>query len=175
MPKTYDLSKLRILVVDDNRHMRAIVRTMLRGYGINRVYEAQNAEMALEVLKTKSADLVITDYALSGIDGLELTQLLRQSKDSPNPFVPIVMLSSHTERKRIVAARETGVTEFLCKPMSARDLYYRIIECVARPRPFVRTKGFFGPDRRRTHANTYKGPERRRQDVEWARECEKTA
>ena len=83
MPKTYDLSKLRILIVDDNRHMRAIVRTMLRGYGINQIHEAPDAETALAALKTRSADLVITDYALTGIDGLELTQLLRQSKDSP--------------------------------------------------------------------------------------------
>lgn len=167
MPKTYHLSQLQILVVDDNRHMRAIVRTILRGYGINQVHEADDAGAALQELKTKAIDLVITDYAMSGIDGLELIKLLRQSDDSPNPFIPIVMLTSYTERKRITSARDAGVTEFLSKPISARDLYYRIIECVARPRPFIRAKGFFGPDRRRTRTTGYNGPERRRVDVDW--------
>jgi two-component system, chemotaxis family, chemotaxis protein CheY len=58
-------------------------------------------------------------------------------------------------------ARDAGVTEFLAKPISAKALYNRILNVVAHPRPFIRTKTYFGPDRRRNTLNPYAGPERR--------------
>jgi DNA-binding response OmpR family regulator len=72
------------------------------------------------------------------------------------------MLTGHSEKRRVVAARDAGVTEFLVKPLSARALYERIVNVVVNPRPFVRTKTYFGPDRRRNLNPSYVGPERRR-------------
>ena len=161
MGKIYDLSTLNFLVVDDNGHMRTIVRTLLRGYGVTRVREAADAETAFEELRNHSVDVVILDYALGTLDGVEFTRLVRTAPDSPNPYIPIIMLSAYSERKRITSARDAGVTEFLRKPICAADLYLRIVECIERPRPFVRTATYFGPDRRRRRSETYKGPERR--------------
>jgi DNA-binding response OmpR family regulator len=59
------------------------------------------------------------------------------------------MLTGHSEKKRVIAARDAGVTEFLAKPISAKGLYQRILNVVANPRPFIKTKTYFGPDRRR--------------------------
>ena len=59
------------------------------------------------------------------------------------------MLTGHSEKKRVTAARDAGVTEFLAKPISAKALYQRIVNVVANPRPFIKTKTYFGPDRRR--------------------------
>jgi two-component system, chemotaxis family, chemotaxis protein CheY len=61
-----------------------------------------------------------------------------------------------------VAARDAGVTEFMAKPISANALYQRILNIVANPRPFIKTKTYFGPDRRRTVNPNYAGPERRK-------------
>ena len=62
---------------------------------------------------------------------------------------------------RVTVARDAGVTEFLAKPISAKGLYQRILNVVANPRPFIKTKTYFGPDRRRNTSNAYIGPERR--------------
>jgi DNA-binding response OmpR family regulator len=72
------------------------------------------------------------------------------------------MLTGHTEKQRVTAARDAGITEFLAKPISAKALYQRIVNVVANPRPFIKTKTYFGPDRRRAVSNSYVGPERRK-------------
>jgi DNA-binding response OmpR family regulator len=71
------------------------------------------------------------------------------------------MLTGHSDKRRVMMARDAGVTEFLAKPISAKALYQRIINVVVSPRPFIKTKNYFGPDRRRNTTNTYIGPERR--------------
>src|SRR5205814_7236960 len=104
---------------------------------------------------------VITDWAMPIFDGLELTQMIRQPGANNNPYVPIIMLTGHSEKKRVIAARDAGVTEFLAKPISAKGLYQRILNVVANPRPFIRTRTYFGPDRRRNTNPNNIGPERR--------------
>jgi DNA-binding response OmpR family regulator len=76
--------------------------------------------------------------------------------------VPIIMMTGHTERTRVTAARDAGITEFLAKPISAKGLYQRVYSVVAQPRPFIKTATYFGPERRRTSNAKYAGPERRR-------------
>jgi two-component system chemotaxis response regulator CheY len=88
--------------------------------------------------------------------------MIRQPGANANPYVPIIMLTGHSEKKRVVAARDAGVTEFLAKPISAKSLYQRILNVVANPRPFIKTKSYFGPDRRRIVNPNYIGPERRK-------------
>jgi DNA-binding response OmpR family regulator len=89
--------------------------------------------------------------------------MIRQPGANANPFVPIIMLTGHSEKRRVTAARDAGVTEFLAKPLSAKALYERIVNVVVNPRPFVKTRTYFGPDRRRNAgAGTYAGPERRK-------------
>jgi DNA-binding response OmpR family regulator len=95
-------------------------------------------------------------------DGLELTQMVRQPGANSNPYVAIIMLTGHSEKQRVMAARDAGVTEFLAKPISAKGLYERIVNVVANPRPFIKTKVYFGPDRRRNANANYAGPERRK-------------
>ena len=94
-------------------------------------------------------------------DGLELVQMIRQPGGNANPYVPIIMLTGHSEKHRVVRARDAGITEFLAKPISAKGLYQRILNVVANPRPFIKTKTYFGPDRRRNPNSAYIGPERR--------------
>lgn len=161
-----DMSALNVLVADTNPYMLKIIRAMLRGFGINKIREAYDGAVALEELNTHLIDMVIVDYALSTLDGVELSELLRSAEDSPNRFVPIIMLSAYTEKWRVEAARDAGVTEFLAKPLCAQDLYLRLLEVIERPRPFIRTPRYFGPDRRRQDLPAYSGPKRRKDDAE---------
>ena len=156
-----DFNKLRFLVCDDNPHMRRILRTLLHSFGAREVYEAEDGATALEMYSHYVPDIVITDWAMPIFDGLELAQMIRQPESKGNPYAPIIMLTGHSEKRRVTVARDAGVTEFLAKPISAKGLYQRILNVVANPRPFIKTKTYFGPDRRRNTNTAYMGPERR--------------
>src|SRR5258708_1830532 len=156
-----DFNKLRFLVCDDNPHMRRILRTLLHSFGAREVYEAEDGATALEMYSHYVPDIVITDWSMPIFDGLELAQMIRQPESKGNPYAPIIMLTGHSEKRRVTVARDAGVTEFLAKPISAKGLYQRILNVVANPRPFIKPKTYFGPDRRRNTANAYIGPERR--------------
>jgi DNA-binding response OmpR family regulator len=100
------------------------------------------------------------------MDGLEFSRNVRTNVSSPNPFVPIIMITGHTEKHLVVAARDAGITEFLAKPITAQSLFSRIAEIVERPRAFVRCDSYFGPDRRRKTSESYAGPWRRHDDFQ---------
>ena len=167
--KNYNLERLNFLIVDDNKHMRALVKTILLALGVKNTVEADDGAGAFKELRHFPADIIICDWNMEPLDGLDFTKMVRTAGDSPNPFVPIIMLTGHTEMNRVVEARDAGVHEFLAKPISARSLYSRIRAIIERPRPFIRTKGafgYFGPDRRRQQMPSYMGPERRKSDAD---------
>lgn len=157
-----DFNRLRFVVVDDNAHMRRIIRTLLHGFGAREVHEAEDGAAGLDAFQHHIPDVVLTDWAMPIFDGIELAKMIRQPGNTINPFVPIIMITSHTERERVFAARDAGITEFLAKPISSKALYQRIINVVANPRAFIKTKNYFGPDRRRFNNPNYTGPERRK-------------
>jgi two-component system, chemotaxis family, chemotaxis protein CheY len=158
------LARLKALVVEDNPHMRALLRTILIGLGVNEVHEAPDGGHALHLLERIESDFVITDLMMAPMDGVAFVHRLRNAPDSPNPFLPVIMVSGHTERSHILAARDAGVTEFVAKPITAKNLFLRIVEIVDRPRPFVRGPDYFGPDRRRKNDAFHVGPWRRDED-----------
>ena len=157
-----NFNRLRFLVIDDNAHMRRILRTLLHSFGTREVYEAEDGAAGLEAFTQYTPDIVLTDWTMPIFDGLELAQIIRQPGANANPYVPIIMLTGHAEKKRVVGARDGGITEFLAKPISAKALYQRIFNVVVNPRPFIKTKTYFGPDRRRNVNLSYVGPERRK-------------
>ncbi|MBF0250914.1 MAG: response regulator [Alphaproteobacteria bacterium] len=157
----YDFTKLSVLIVEDSVYMRKIVKMLLSGLGFRLVYEAEDGASALNLINTNPIDIVFLDWEMPILNGIEFVQTVRNAPDSMNPFVPIVMLSAHSEVKRIVQARDAGVNEFVVKPLSAQTLYTRLVSVIERPRPFVRTKSFFGPDRRRKMPESFFGTERR--------------
>ena len=155
---------LKALVVEDNTHMRALLRSLLHALGIKNVAEASDGTSGYAELREKKPDFILTDLSMKPMDGIEFTRLVRSATDSPNPYVPIVMVTGHTERRWVEAARDAGVTEFLAKPITPQSLFLRVTEIVEHPRPFVRSEGYFGPDRRRRKAPDYTGPWRRSDD-----------
>jgi DNA-binding response OmpR family regulator len=157
-----DLSRVRILVVDDNRQAAELVKSILGGVGANDIRQAVNAAEAFDCLRNEMIDLVILDQNLgSGGDGVELVRRIRNDPTSPNPYVAIVMLTGHADERRVVAARDVGVNEFLAKPFNVTSLLKRIEALIFHNRGFVRSPAYFGPDRRRREDRDYKGAERR--------------
>jgi CheY-like chemotaxis protein len=100
------LERLNVLVVDDNHHMQNIVKTILRGFGIKELFDAANASDAFALVRVTAFDLIITDYAMEPVNGCELAKLIRTASDSPNHFVPIIMLTAYAERSKVEAAAE---------------------------------------------------------------------
>jgi DNA-binding response OmpR family regulator len=99
------------------------------------------------------------------LDGVEFTRLVRTSPDSPNPFLPIIMMTGHSERSRVYEARDAGVTEFIVKPITAKAVLDRLNAVIMRPRPFIKADGYIGPCRRRRDTPDYAGPYRRGSDA----------
>ncbi len=161
----YRLDRLNFLVVDDNKHMRALVKTILFALGAKIVSEAVDGADALKALSHLTPDIVICDWNMSPLDGMDFVRLVRTGEDSPNPFVPVIMLTGHTETSRVVEARDAGVNEFLAKPISANGLYRRIRAIIENPRLYIKNKGYFGPDRRRRQVENFP-MERRKADAE---------
>ncbi len=158
---TYNLERLNFLVVDDNRHMRSLVRSVLRALGARHIKEATDGADAYARLGAYAADVIICSWQMSPMDGLEFVRLLRTGTDGPNPFIPVILITAHRDAKRVMEARDAGVTEFLAKPFSAQQLCSRIRAVIEHPRPFVRAQSYVGPDRRRRQDPDFKGPERR--------------
>ena len=162
MQKKIDFDQMSFLIVDDNSHMRRLVRSLLHGFGSRQVFEAEDGAGGLEAVETYGPDIMITDWAMPIFDGLELVQMIRNPDSCRNAYIPIIMLTGHAEKQRVIQARDMGVTEFLAKPISAKALYDRIYNIVMNPRPFIRSRSFFGPDRRRFINPNYTGEERRK-------------
>ena len=158
------LQALQVLLVDDNQHMRTITSAVLQSAGVRKVREAADGAAGLEILRQQSIDLAIVDFNMFPLDGVEFTRLVRTSPDTANPYLPIIMMTGHSERSRVYEARDAGVTEFVVKPITAKAILDRIQAVIFHPRPFVKTDGYFGPDRRRTAASNYRGPMRRASD-----------
>jgi two-component system, chemotaxis family, chemotaxis protein CheY len=110
-------------------------------------------------------DIIICDLNMDPIDGLEFTKMLRTANDSPGAFIPVIMMTGHTERSKVTAARDAGINELVAKPISAKTLLERIVSVIDRPRPFVKSPSYSGPCRRRGTPKDYKGPFRRRGDA----------
>ena len=158
--------RLKVLVVEDNPHMRALLRSLLGSLGIRDIQDAADGSAALNLLREKKCDLILTDLAMKPMDGLEFTREVRTAPGSPNPFIPIVMITGHTEKHRVQAARDAGITEFLAKPVTAQSLFAHLAIIIEHPRPFVRCPSYFGPDRRRKTIEDYAGPWRRQSDFD---------
>jgi len=159
-----DLGRLRALIVEDNEHMRILLRALLNAIHIRKVKECSDGQEALTALPLYEPDFVLTDLSMAPMDGIEFTRALRGLTNPQLNVLPVIMVTGHTEKARIEAARDVGVTELLVKPVAAASLFQRIEEIIVRPRPFVRSGEYFGPDRRRHATPGYAGPWRRKTD-----------
>lgn len=161
----YKLNKLSVLIVEDTPALKKLMISTLNALGIGTIYSAADGKQAFEIFCRQNPDLVITDWLMEPLNGLELVHQMRTSKASPNKMVPIILMTGYSAQPRIENARDQGITEFLVKPFTAAELSRKISYIIDKPRDFVETQTYIGPDRRRRKIDNYDGPLRRNEDM----------
>jgi CheY-like chemotaxis protein len=157
---------LRVLLVDDNWHMRSIAITLLESFGITQIRDVDSGQEGVRIAQLWPADVALVDFKMEPMNGVQFTRMIRNAPNSRNPYLPIIMMTGHSAVVRVMEARDAGVTEFIAKPLSARTLLNRLNSVIYQPRAFVRTQSYFGPDRRRRADPAFKGPWRRFDDAD---------
>lgn len=160
---TVGLAALELLVVDDNAQMRTIIGTVLAAAGVRKLHYAPDGQRGLDVVRQAAIDVTFVDYEMPVMNGLDFLAAVR-GLTTADRFMPMIMLTGHSDLKRILAARDRGVNEFLGKPVTAKSILTRLETVILQPRPFVQAPSYFGPDRRRRTISDYAGPWRRSND-----------
>ncbi len=162
----YNFDTVSILIVEDNLPILELTKSILNTFGVGRIHTARDGKEGFKTFCQEIPDIIITDLIMTPINGLEFARHVRTDPHSPNPYVPIILVTAFSEKERIIEARDEGITEFLVKPFNARDLYRRISQVIESPRRFVKSSNFFGPDRRRKNAENYGGSPKRKTDIQ---------
>jgi two-component system chemotaxis response regulator CheY len=159
----FKFEKLSMLVVEDTQPMQKLLISVLEALGIRNVMACNNGQDAYRVFCQYNHDIVLSDWQMTPMDGIGLTRMIRKQPQSPNRMVPIILITGYSAWPRVEEARDAGVTEFLVKPFTAHDLARRVAHVINKPRDFIETQDFFGPDRRRRSSaeSGYSGPQRR--------------
>ncbi len=144
------LAVTKVLVIDDEYYMRKVVRTLLVSIGVRNIFEAQDGPSGLEAIRTNVPDVVIVDWEMPGLDGAGFVRMVRSPTTFPYPDIPIIMLTGHGERSRVVEAVSVGINEFLLKPVSSKSLQDRLAAVLTKPRPIVQTDDYYGPAPRKS-------------------------
>jgi CheY-like chemotaxis protein len=150
-----------VLVVDDNQYSRKLTRMLLANIGIKKVCEAADGLAGLEAIRSGAPDIVILDWEMPLLNGAEMVRIVRSPGVFPVPDIPIIMLSAHGERWRVVEAVRLGVNEFMVKPVSSKGLLDRIVSILVTPRPIVQLGDYYGPEPR----NFFPDPEQPLEEI----------
>lgn len=128
------VTDISVLVTDDSHYTREILKTVLRGFGVNTVWEADSAIRAFELLNDGDVDLIICDIEMPVLNGIDFVRMLRarqrpkaqESLRAANPNTPVIMLTSHAKKSLVDMAREAGANAFIVKPVVPKVLLDRI-------------------------------------------------
>lgn len=112
--------EMEVLVVDDAATMRRIVKGLLRELGFHNVREAENGSLALEELKRKKADLVVSDWNMPVMMGIDLLRAIRA--DAELKATPVLMVTAEAKKENLMEALQAGVSNYIVKPFTAKTL-----------------------------------------------------
>lgn len=147
MREKWDLARVSCLIAEDNPHMRAILRSVLSGFGIRSVFEAGDGAEALELVVDRRPDIVLCDWVMSPFGGNEFLRILRSDRDLVVSTTPVLIITAHARRATILEAIDIGIHGFVAKPISPAILYRHVGEILERQDNYGRSKGILGPGR----------------------------
>ncbi len=172
--KKLTIADLNVLLIEDDRHMRVLIRNVLMALGVKDVAEAVDGGSAMEEMKAFRPNLILCDMKMTPVGGLKFVRALRASPNNPFRLVPVIMVTAYADLESVADARDVGVTEFMAKPISAADLEKRIQRVLNDVRRFVESPEFTGPDRRRGKKGAYGGKDRRETEPTYIEPSEQT-
>ena len=145
------LSNIRVLLADRDMRIASLVQRILFSFGFRKIELVTSGEEALKFLRSHHYDLIITEYNMAPVDGIELVREIRAAREDKRipRDIPIIMLTARSEKINVEAARDAGINEFIAKPFTAKTISNRIIQIIDNPRAFVESPGYTGPCRRR--------------------------
>ncbi len=143
------IGMLKVLVVDDEPTMRKVTRSLLQAIGIKKIYEAGDGDSGLDAIASHGPDVVLLDWEMPRLNGVEFVRKVRDPEHFPFPDVPIIMLTAYSERSRVLEAVKVGINEYLLKPVSSTALLARLIEILTKPRRMVKKGNYYGPEPRK--------------------------
>jgi two-component system, chemotaxis family, chemotaxis protein CheY len=126
-----DFSRTSFLVVDDQPFSRRLVHSMLLGFGSREVYESANGVEALELARSVTPHIIITDLVMPIFDGLRFIRIVKDEQ-SPTHKTPIIVLSGYLTKAAALTVKNSGADELLVKPVSPKSLYEHIMRIVLR-------------------------------------------
>jgi two-component system chemotaxis response regulator CheY len=118
---------MKVLVVDDSGIMRKIIIRSLNACGVTEVVEAADGREGLEAFRANAFDIVLTDWNMPEMSGLEMLEAIRESGSE----VPIIMITTEGEKSSVIKAIHAGVTDYLCKPFEKEELREKLEKYVA--------------------------------------------
>lgn len=161
VPRQLNLATLSVLVIDDQPFFRVMLTEVLRSIGVGKVSIAIDGYDGLNAFSALRPDLVITDWMMPKLNGIDMTRKIRSFSDNALQKVPVILVTAKNERSQVDFARNCGIDEFLLKPISIKLVSDRIREVIEKPRPFVTYTSYIGPCRRRRAELKFCGPYRR--------------
>lgn len=161
MSASLNLKGLTFLVADSDRFFLDLIRSILRSFGAQNILVSQSGEKAMAIAEGGSIDFIICDAFLEDIDGFSLCRKMRHHSKHELTFVPIIVLTSHTQLDTVLRARDSGASMVLAKPISPATVFARLVWLANDARAFVKCGGFLGPDRRFKNAGPPDSGERR--------------
>ncbi|UUX52000.1 response regulator [Nisaea acidiphila] len=162
-----DLRNLRVMVVEDDKPTRMLTRTFLEHLGFSDVIERENAAQALNDVTRRHFDLIVTDLEMEPMNGLDLLLRVRRDANVTNPYVPVILITQHSDRDSVLRARDFGASAFVAKPVNFENLKRTVAAVLADKRPFVQCDAYSGPDRRRKDKLPKDGRYQRESDYKW--------
>lgn len=123
---------MKILVVDDFSTMRRIIKNLLRDLGFNNTSEADDGLTALPMLKSGNYDLLVTDWNMPGMQGIDLLKAVRADADENLKNIPVLMVTAEQKKEQIIEAAQAGVNGYIVKPFTALILKEKLEKIFAR-------------------------------------------
>lgn len=154
-----DLREISALILEKSEIMRLTLSGVLHSLGIHDQRSTDDPKYALDLLTCRPADIIFSDWS-PGLDGIDFLTKVRTTPKALSPYTPVIMVTANTDPRHVYIARDSGMTEYVAKPYTAKRIYSRIWEVIERQRKFIKNTSFFGPDRRR-HKKAVDGLDRR--------------
>ncbi len=162
MKKDDRLAHIKLLIVDDERMIQRLVHDVLNSLGFQYIKIASSGRAAIELVTNEDFDLIITDWRMQDINGLDFVRFLRDQAHTPKGRIPIIFLTGNAEARDVCEARDAGVNEYLIKPFTVQQLIKKVRNIVDNPRRFIEATTYKGPCRRHKNEVVYSKDDRRK-------------